>query len=146
MAVVYLFGLLINGPPGASDAGGSTGARSDRWSSGLYLLVIGWCFAYFYPIYVGEKITYADVVRPHVAGRTLDLSVARSACLFFGCAGGPGSSPALASAFEAVAGDATRASRQDRRWARRVRQIRSLRGLWGTSGVRSRASLRRESA
>lgn len=58
MGLVYLFGLLINGPPGAMIW------RFDRRAFGsvvlgFYLLVIGWCFAYFYPIYTGEKITYA---------------------------------------------------------------------------------------
>ena len=59
MAIVYLLGLLIRGRPGALIW------RFDRRAFGsvmlgLYLLVIGWCFVYFYPIYVGEKITYAD--------------------------------------------------------------------------------------
>ncbi|HEU0237989.1 MAG TPA: phospholipid carrier-dependent glycosyltransferase [Micromonosporaceae bacterium] len=59
MAVVFVFGVLINGPRGALIW------RFDRRAFGsvmlgLYLLVVAWCFAYFYPIYVGEKITYAQ--------------------------------------------------------------------------------------
>ncbi|HEY7174988.1 MAG TPA: phospholipid carrier-dependent glycosyltransferase [Micromonosporaceae bacterium] len=59
LCVIYLFGTIINGPPGALIW------RLDRQAFGslalgVYLLVIGWCFVYFYPIYVGEKITYAQ--------------------------------------------------------------------------------------
>ena len=27
---------------------------------GVYLLIVGWCFAYFWPLYTGERITYAS--------------------------------------------------------------------------------------
>ena len=69
MGLVYLFGLLIHGPPGARVW------RFDRRALGsvvlgVYLLVIGWCFAYFYPIYTGEKITYtAWFARMWLGGR-----------------------------------------------------------------------------
>jgi dolichyl-phosphate-mannose-protein mannosyltransferase len=58
MGVAYLFGVLINARPGAMVW------RFDRRAFGsvvlgIYLLAIGWCFAFFYPIYTGEKITYA---------------------------------------------------------------------------------------
>jgi dolichyl-phosphate-mannose-protein mannosyltransferase len=49
MAVVYLFDLMIR-----------------RWRRvttallGMYALAIVWCFAYFYPIFTAERITYAQ--------------------------------------------------------------------------------------
>jgi dolichyl-phosphate-mannose-protein mannosyltransferase len=59
MAVLYIFGALIHGPK-----------RATFWSpygrmigTGLlaaYLLAVGRNFMYFYPLYVGQKITYTD--------------------------------------------------------------------------------------
>jgi dolichyl-phosphate-mannose-protein mannosyltransferase len=59
MAVVYLFGAIIHGP-----------RRPTFWSPygrmigagllGVYLLAVARNFMYFYPLYIGEKITYAD--------------------------------------------------------------------------------------
>jgi dolichyl-phosphate-mannose-protein mannosyltransferase len=63
MAVVYLFGMLINGPPkkvpGSDRVFGVDRKLFGGVVLGVYVLVIAACFAYFYPLYVGEKITYA---------------------------------------------------------------------------------------
>jgi dolichyl-phosphate-mannose--protein O-mannosyl transferase len=57
MGVVYLFGTIITGPPSPTFWG-----ENRRYVGaallGAYLLIIGWCFMYFYPLYVGEKITW----------------------------------------------------------------------------------------
>jgi dolichyl-phosphate-mannose-protein mannosyltransferase len=74
MGVVYVFGAIMKGPVGnvAAAAGGGIRrgisrayARDPRLFYGglafaAYLLLIAWCFSYFHPIYVGEKITYAQ--------------------------------------------------------------------------------------
>jgi dolichyl-phosphate-mannose--protein O-mannosyl transferase len=71
MAIVYLFGMLIhtpdrNGPGSAAIRGGRTYILGvDRRTIGavllgVYILIIAATFAYFYPIYAGEKITYAQ--------------------------------------------------------------------------------------
>ncbi|MGI5239655.1 dolichyl-phosphate-mannose--protein mannosyltransferase [Dactylosporangium sp. CA-139066] len=53
LAVVYVLGAII-GPP-----------RRERrvvgaWIAGIYVLLVAACFAYFYPIYAGSPITYAQ--------------------------------------------------------------------------------------
>ncbi|GAA2335024.1 dolichyl-phosphate-mannose--protein mannosyltransferase [Dactylosporangium salmoneum] len=58
LAVVYVLGAII-GPPR------STAPDSDRRVigaviAGTYVLLVAACFAYFYPIYSGEPIPYAD--------------------------------------------------------------------------------------
>ncbi len=85
MSVAYLFGALMRAPTiaGAARPQGvapppARAARSGSsvWAQvkhaygsnprlfygalalGVYLLVVAWCFAYFWPIYTGEKITY----------------------------------------------------------------------------------------
>jgi dolichyl-phosphate-mannose-protein mannosyltransferase len=62
MAVVYLFGLIISGPikktPGSDRIFGFDRRLVGGVALGVYVLVIAACFAYFYPIYVGEKIEY----------------------------------------------------------------------------------------
>ncbi|HEY2792857.1 MAG TPA: phospholipid carrier-dependent glycosyltransferase [Micromonosporaceae bacterium] len=64
MAVVYLFGMLISGPlkktPGSNRVFGVERRLFGGVVLGVYLLVISACFAYFYPLFVGEKITYAQ--------------------------------------------------------------------------------------
>lgn len=60
LAVVYVFGALMRGPnppvPGRFFDRQIYGAIA----FGVYLLIIAWCFAYFYPLYIGEKIPYND--------------------------------------------------------------------------------------
>jgi dolichyl-phosphate-mannose-protein mannosyltransferase len=59
MAVVYLFGALINAPPGRHVPGPDRRALGSL-VFGAYLLIVAWCFMYFYPIYTGETIRYTD--------------------------------------------------------------------------------------
>ncbi|WP_305784987.1 dolichyl-phosphate-mannose--protein mannosyltransferase [Symbioplanes lichenis] len=61
LAVVYVLGAIMT-PPGGTAAGA---ARSDRQMigsivAGVYLLLVALCFAYFYPIFVGQLIPYDD--------------------------------------------------------------------------------------
>jgi dolichyl-phosphate-mannose--protein O-mannosyl transferase len=59
LAVVYVLGAIMT-PPG----GMATGAEgSDRQLIGLvvagtYIVLVALCFAYFHPIFVGERIPY----------------------------------------------------------------------------------------
>ncbi len=63
MAVVYLFGLIMGGPikktPGSDLIFGFDRKVVGGVALGVYVLIIAACFAYFYPLYVGEKIPYA---------------------------------------------------------------------------------------
>ncbi len=52
LAVVYVLGALIRGPDGTDPA--------TALFAGLYVLAVAVNFAYFYPIYTGEPITYAQ--------------------------------------------------------------------------------------
>ncbi len=59
LAVVYVLGAIM------TPAAGLTGERSDRQVvgavvAGAYVLLIAMCFAYFYPIFVGELLPYED--------------------------------------------------------------------------------------
>ncbi len=59
LAVVYVLGAIMTPPEGVT----SGPARTDRQLvgtvvAGAYVLVVALCFAYFYPIFVGESITY----------------------------------------------------------------------------------------
>ena len=61
LAVVYALGAIMT-PPGGTTTGG---ARTDRQLVGtvvvgVYLALVALCFAYFYPIFVGELLTYED--------------------------------------------------------------------------------------
>ncbi|WP_306211280.1 dolichyl-phosphate-mannose--protein mannosyltransferase [Actinoplanes sp. RD1] len=61
LAVVYVLGAIMT-PPGGTAVGA---ARSDRQLigsivAGVYLLLVALCFAYFYPIFVGQLIPYDD--------------------------------------------------------------------------------------
>ena len=86
LAVVYVLGALI-APAGARrGCGGAAGARATRatsadWSAaiaaGAYVLLVALCFAYFYPIFVGQLHAVRGLVGPDVAGRPLDLSTDR---------------------------------------------------------------------
>jgi dolichyl-phosphate-mannose--protein O-mannosyl transferase len=71
MAVVYVFGMIMKSPAAVAVSAAGTVRdgikRAYRQNPRLfygglalavYLLLIAWCFSYFYPIYVGEKITY----------------------------------------------------------------------------------------
>ena len=72
MAVVYLFGMLINTTDRASAgqtfavrpaSGYILGIRRRTFGAvllGAYVLIVIGCFIYFYPIYVGAKIPYND--------------------------------------------------------------------------------------
>ena len=65
MAVVYLFGLMIHTPKRATNKPPGWFSAVDRRMIGgtllgLYILAILFCFAYFYPIYTAEKITYTQ--------------------------------------------------------------------------------------
>jgi dolichyl-phosphate-mannose--protein O-mannosyl transferase len=67
LAVVYVLGTIMR--PARSAAGSGeppvTGAIRERRMigaivAGAYVLLVALCFAYFYPIYVGQLMTYAD--------------------------------------------------------------------------------------
>lgn len=68
LAVVYVLGALIGGPqPGVSNSpGGVEVLNSSKIRltgavlAGAYMLMVAINFAYFYPIYVGEVITYVE--------------------------------------------------------------------------------------
>jgi dolichyl-phosphate-mannose-protein mannosyltransferase len=81
LCVVYLFGAIMRAPatnPGRASLALAPPPGASLWTQikhgyhrdprlfygavamGVYMLVIGWCFAYFWPIYTGEKITYAS--------------------------------------------------------------------------------------
>lgn len=58
LAVVYVLGAIIGPRP-------ALGTQSDRRLigaviAGAYMLIIAACFAYFYPIYAGSNLTYAE--------------------------------------------------------------------------------------
>jgi dolichyl-phosphate-mannose-protein mannosyltransferase len=61
LAIVYALGAIMT-PPGGTAAGA---ARTDRQLvgtivAGVYVLLVALCFAYFYPIFVGQLIPYQD--------------------------------------------------------------------------------------
>jgi len=69
LAVVYVFGVYISGPPRMTWFGFDRRAVAGV-VFGLYLLAIAWAFMYFYPIYVGEVIKYQDwLARMWLGGR-----------------------------------------------------------------------------
>lgn len=55
LAVVLVLGMII-GPP----SGGRERKLIGGVIAGVYLAAVGLCFLYFYPLYVGESIPYAD--------------------------------------------------------------------------------------
>jgi len=66
---VYVLGALARSPASLSRrAGGYVRAWLDpadrrlyaAVAAGVYVLLVALCFAYFYPIYVGTTIPYAD--------------------------------------------------------------------------------------
>ena len=68
-------------PPDGMAAGSG---RTDRQLigtvvAGAYVVLVALCFAYFYPIFVGQLITYDQLVDANVAGRPLDLIKRRGA-------------------------------------------------------------------
>ncbi len=74
MAVVYLFGLIMSGPmkktPDSDKILGFDRRLVGGVALGVYVLIIAACFAYFYPLYVGEKIPYtAWYARMWLGGR-----------------------------------------------------------------------------
>ena len=63
LAMTYVLGAIL-GPPRSSPARGS-GQTSDRRLVGAvivgaYLMLVAICFAYFYPVFVGQLMDYAD--------------------------------------------------------------------------------------
>ncbi len=61
LAVVYVLGAIMT-PPGGTVTGPG---RCDRQliggvTAGVYLVLVALCFAYFYPIFVGQMITYDE--------------------------------------------------------------------------------------
>jgi dolichyl-phosphate-mannose-protein mannosyltransferase len=68
LAVVYVLGAII-GPP-RSAAPNSDRRLIGSWIAGTYVLLVAACFAYFYPIYTGAHITYAQwLARMWLGGR-----------------------------------------------------------------------------
>ncbi|HTJ35333.1 MAG TPA: phospholipid carrier-dependent glycosyltransferase [Dactylosporangium sp.] len=66
LAVVYVLGAII-GPPRRP---GSDRRLIGSWIAGIYMLLVAACFAYFYPIYTGGHITYAQwLARMWLGGR-----------------------------------------------------------------------------
>nr|WP_173156951.1 phospholipid carrier-dependent glycosyltransferase [Phytohabitans suffuscus] len=67
LAVVYVLGAIMSPARSlaTSDGGGPTQSSVDRRMiggvvAGAYVLLVAICFAYFYPIYVGQVIPYED--------------------------------------------------------------------------------------
>ncbi|MFJ8581722.1 dolichyl-phosphate-mannose--protein mannosyltransferase [Micromonospora sp. NPDC093277] len=68
LAVVYVLAAIMTPAHAAATTGGADGpadAGGDRRllgaiGAGLYVLLVAACFAYFYPIYVGNTIPYTD--------------------------------------------------------------------------------------
>ncbi|HEX5595934.1 MAG TPA: phospholipid carrier-dependent glycosyltransferase [Micromonosporaceae bacterium] len=65
LAVVYVLGAMMSPAPTYAGAGETTILGFDRRSAGAliagaYVLVVALCFAYFYPIFVGEAIPHSD--------------------------------------------------------------------------------------
>jgi dolichyl-phosphate-mannose--protein O-mannosyl transferase len=61
LAVVYVLGAIMTPPTGVVAGAG----RTDRQLvgtvvAGVYVLLVALCFAYFYPIFVGQLIPYSD--------------------------------------------------------------------------------------
>lgn len=59
LAVVYVLGAIMTPPEGIARGSG----RTDRQLigtvvAGAYILLVAICFAYFYPIFVGQVIPY----------------------------------------------------------------------------------------
>ncbi|WP_076470595.1 dolichyl-phosphate-mannose--protein mannosyltransferase [Micromonospora avicenniae] len=68
LAVVYVLGAIVS-PAGARAGAARTGGPGDAGYdrkliggviAGAYVLLVALCFAYFYPIFVGEVIPYAE--------------------------------------------------------------------------------------
>ena len=75
LAVVYVLGAIMTPPTGIAAGTG----RTDRQLigtvvAGVYVLLVALCFAYFYPIFVGQLMPVRRLVGPHVAGQPLDLT------------------------------------------------------------------------
>jgi dolichyl-phosphate-mannose-protein mannosyltransferase len=70
LAVVYVLGAIMTPAPTAAGATPGASPPTDESSSdrrligavvaGAYVLLVAVCFAYFYPIYVGQVIPYDD--------------------------------------------------------------------------------------
>jgi dolichyl-phosphate-mannose-protein mannosyltransferase len=59
LAVVYVLGAIM-GPPGIRGRPAPDRRIIGVIVAAVYVLVVAACFAYFYPIYVGDSIPYAD--------------------------------------------------------------------------------------
>jgi dolichyl-phosphate-mannose--protein O-mannosyl transferase len=60
LAVVYVLGAII-GPPSATRGGRMPDRRLfGTIFASLYVGLVALCFAYFYPVYTGKIITYAE--------------------------------------------------------------------------------------
>ncbi|MFG2099236.1 dolichyl-phosphate-mannose--protein mannosyltransferase [Micromonospora echinaurantiaca] len=66
LAVAYVLGAIVSpaGPPGEQVAVDPEASRDRRLVGGViaggYVLLVALCFAYFYPIFVGKLMTYAE--------------------------------------------------------------------------------------
>ncbi|MDO3701328.1 phospholipid carrier-dependent glycosyltransferase [Micromonospora sp. C28SCA-DRY-2] len=66
LAVVYVLGAIVSpaGPPDDQVAADPEAGRDRRLVGGViaggYVLLVALCFAYFYPIFVGKLMTYAE--------------------------------------------------------------------------------------
>ncbi|PWU50214.1 phospholipid carrier-dependent glycosyltransferase [Micromonospora sp. S4605] len=66
LAVAYVLGSIVSpaGPPGEQVAVDPEASRDRRLVGGViaggYVLLVALCFAYFYPIFVGKLMTYAE--------------------------------------------------------------------------------------
>ncbi len=61
LAVVYVLGAFMNRPAGSAPSLGAADRRMvGAVLAGGYLLAVGLCFAYFYPVYTGQVLTYAE--------------------------------------------------------------------------------------
>jgi dolichyl-phosphate-mannose--protein O-mannosyl transferase len=66
LAVVYVLGAIVTpaGPTGGGAVAPVDGGQDRRLVGGVvagaYVLLVALCFAYFYPIFVGKLLTYAE--------------------------------------------------------------------------------------
>jgi len=60
LAVVYVLGALMRSSPNAPESSLVDRRIVGAVVAGAYLAAVGLCFAYFYPVYTGQILTYAE--------------------------------------------------------------------------------------
>jgi dolichyl-phosphate-mannose-protein mannosyltransferase len=71
LATVFVLGALMTPPPGTPHSARAVDRRMvGAIAAGGYVLAVALCFAYFYPVYTGQILTYAEwSARMWLAGR-----------------------------------------------------------------------------